>query len=77
MENVLLVCVVCLSNLVCLTMGARIGQKANKEIRLPDPVGKLREVKQSREREEEQKQVETMLYNIDVYDGTELGQKSL
>lgn len=79
MESLLLVVFISLSNIACLIVGAKIGQKAyrGEEIKLPDPVAKVKSIKDSQERKKEQEAVETMLYNIDVYDGTGLGQKDI
>lgn len=79
MEQLLLVVFICLSNIVCLIVGAKVGQKAyrGEEIKLPNPVEKVQTFKESQEHRKEQEAVETMLYNIDVYDGTGLGQKDI
>ena len=75
----LLVVFICLSNIACLIVGAKIGQKAyrGEEIRIPDPVAKAQSIKDSQEYRKEQEALDTMLYNIDVYDGTGLGQKDI
>ena len=79
MEELLLVVFICLSNVACLIAGAKIGQKAyrGEEIRLPNPVEKVKSVKDSQEYKKEQEALDTMLYNIDVYNGTGLGQKDI
>lgn len=79
MEELLLVVFICLSNVACLIAGAKIGQKAyrGEEIRLPNPVEKVKSFKDSQEQQREQEALDTMLYNIDVYDGTGLGQKDI
>lgn len=79
MEMLLLVVFICLSNIACLIVGARVGQKAyrGEEIKLPNPVAKAQTIKESQEYKKEQEALDTMLYNIDVYDGTGLGQKDI
>lgn len=68
-----------LSNLICLIVGVKVGAKAyrGEEIKVPNPVQKAQEVKASNARKETQETFDTMMYNIDVYDGTSLGQKEL
>ena len=79
MEQLLLVVCICLSNIACLIAGVKVGQKAyrGEEIRLPDPVGKVQSFKDSQEYKKEQAALDTMLHNIDVYDGTSLGQRDV
>lgn len=75
----LLVVFICLSNVACLIAGAKIGQKAyrGEDIKLPDPVAKVQSFKDSQEYKKEQEAIDTMMHNIDVYDGTGLGQKDV
>ena len=75
----LLVVFICLSNITCLVVGARIGQKVSRgeEVKLPNPVEKVHTFKEAQERNKKQEAIDTMLYNIDVYDGTGLGQKDI
>lgn len=79
MEQLLLVVFICLSNIACLIVGTKVGQKAyrGEDIRLPNPVEKAQAYKDSQEYRKEQAAVETMLHNIDVYDGTGIGQKDI
>lgn len=79
MEYLLLVVFICLSNIACLIAGAKVGQKAyrGEEIKLPNPVEKVKSVKETQEYRKEQEALDTMLYNIDVYDGTGLGQRDI
>lgn len=79
MDQLLLVVFICLSNIACLIVGAKVGQKAyrGEDIRLPNPVEKVQAFKDSQEYRKEQAATETMLHNIDVYDGTGLGQKDI
>lgn len=79
MEYLLLVVFICLSNIACLIAGAKVGQKAyrGEEIKLPNPVEKVKSIKETQEYRKEQEALDTMLYNIDVYDGTGLGQRDI
>lgn len=81
MDVVLLVVFVCLSNFICLIVGVKVGQKASRgediPIKLPNPVEKIQTMKDSQEHKREREAIETMLYNIDVYDGTGMGQKDI
>lgn len=65
--EILLAVFITLSNLICLIVGVKIGAKAYRG----------EEVKASNARKEAQETFDTMMYNIDVYDGTSLGQKEL
>lgn len=81
MEVMLLAVFVSLSNLICLIVGVKVGQKAYRgeevSMKLPNPVEKVQSFKVSQEKKKEQEAVETMLHNIDVYDGTGLGQREI
>ena len=79
MDVLFLVAFICLTNVVCLIAGAKIGMKASRgeEIKLPNPVEKVKTFKETQEYKKEQEALDTMLYNIDVYDGTGLGQKDI
>ena len=81
MDVVLLVVFICLSNFICLIVGVKVGQKASRgediPIKLPNPVEKIQTMKDSQEYKKEREAIETMLYNIDVYDGTGMGQKDI
>lgn len=79
MDVLLLVVFICLTNIACLIVGVKVGQKAyrGEEIKLPNPVAKVQSFKDSQEFKKEQEALDTMLYNIDVYDGTGLGQKDI
>ena len=79
MEQLLLVAVICLSNVACLIAGVKIGQKAyrGEEIKLPNPVEKAQTFKETQEYRKEQEALDTMMHNINVYDGTSLGQMDI
>ena len=82
MDVMLLAVFISLSNLICLIVGVKVGQKAHRGedirmVNLPNPIEKVQTFKVSQEKKKEQEAVETMLYNIDVYDGTGMGQKDI
>lgn len=82
MENIILIAVIGLMNIICFFIGAKIGQKVTQgtEIKVPNPVKavkeEIREYQDSREQKEWQATLDTNYHNIDVYDGTGIGQKS-
>ena len=71
--------------LACFITGAKLGQKVTKgeEIKVPsvNPVQAVREHKETKEADEKAKMVqfkmETILQNIDKYDGTTKGQEDV
>lgn len=72
-----------LMNIVCFYIGAKIGQKVvNKEpliIKTPVEVvkEKIETRAEKREQEKEQDVIDTIQHNIDIYDGTSVGQKEI
>lgn len=81
METVLLLLVMAASNIACLVIGASIGQKTVKgeDIKLPtvNPVELVQEHREKRAAQEERDKVETILQNIERYDGTGYGQEDV
>lgn len=67
--------------IVCFLIGAKVGQTAasGKEIKVPtiNPVKVVAEYKDSKGYKEQQERFNTMMDNINNYDGTGLGQKDL
>ena len=67
--------------IACFFVGAKVGQKVSKgePIELPslDPVKPIREHKAREPAEAEQRKKDTILRNIDRYDGTGLGQEDV
>ena len=68
-------------NIVCFFIGAKIGQKVVKgeeikapEISMPTPIRDYRKRKQA---EYEQDRLDTIMQNIEAYDGTSVGQKDV
>lgn len=68
---VLLTLSIGLVNVLCFLIGLFAGQKVAKkeEVKLPNPVKKVKEYKQSKEEEKRQKEIEDMMKAIDNYDG--------
>lgn len=81
METVLLVLLMGVMNLLAFVIGARTAQKADRgeEIKLPsiNPMEAYREHREQSEANKEQERLNTMLENINNYDGTGLGQKDI
>ena len=68
-------------NILCLVIGAKIGQTVSREekIELPNlnPIQAIREAHDKREIEREKNRVEKIMQNIDAYDGTSNGQRDI
>jgi hypothetical protein len=77
--DILLLLVVGALNVVCFFIGAMVGQKVNRgeALKIPDPVEAIRENKERREARREADRYETIMQNIDRYDGTGNGQKEV
>ena len=79
--DILLFAVMTASNILCVIIGAKIGQKVAKgeEIKLPtvNPMQAFKEHQERREAEKEQDKMETIMRNIEAYNGTSDGQKDL
>ena len=67
--------------IVCFFVGAKVGQKVSKgeDIKMPsvNPMTMIKEHNAKREAEREQDRLETILHNIESYDGTGAGQKDV
>ena len=65
----------------CFVIGAKVGQKVSKgeEIELPslNPLEVYRKHEAKREAEREQDKIDTIMQNIECYDGTGRGQKDV
>ena len=61
-------------NILCFMVGAKVGQTVSKgeEVKLPtvDPVKAVREHLDRKEAEYEQNRIDTILRNIEAYNGT-------
>lgn len=80
METALLALVISVSNIICVWIGAkaRSGTEHTDKVKLIGPVFEPKESKMTRkEREQQQAAVQTMMHNIDVYDGTGAGQQDI
>ena len=70
-----------ISNIVCVIIGAKLGQKAvnGEQIELPtlNPMKVIREHQDRKEAEREADKFNTLMHNIDAYDGTSNGQKDV
>ena len=68
-----------LLNVVSFYLGAKIGQTVAKveKLEIPTPVKVIEEYKETKERKKEQDRVNTMLENINNYDGTGAYQKDV
>lgn len=79
--EVLLLLVMGVVNITCFMIGAKVGQTAVKgeEIKLPtvNPMELVREHQEKRVAQEERDKVETILRNIESYDGTAYGQEDV
>lgn len=79
--EILLLLIFSISNTACFCIGAKVGQKVNKDepIELPkiNPVEAIREHKSRQKAEKEQNRIETILHNIEVYDGSSNGQREV
>ena len=68
-------------NIVCFFIGAKVGQTASKgeSIEPPNlnPLKAIREHNDKRHAEKEQDRLNTIMENIERYDGTERGQKDV
>ena len=81
METLLLIAVVGTLNVVCFFIGAKVGQTVAKgeTIEAPNlnPIEIVREYKEDKERRHTLDRINTLLENIDNYDGTSIGQKDI
>lgn len=71
--------VVAVTNMLCLAFGARIGAKLTKgePVLEVHPVEAFREGKERRETKKAQTREQTILRNIDAYNGTSAGQQEV
>lgn len=79
--EVLLLLVMGLTNIVCFFIGARLGQKTAKgePIEMPNinPIQTLREREDKKAAQWEQDRIDTIMRNIEGYDGTSKGQEDV
>lgn len=79
--EVLLMLVMGAMNILCFLIGAKVGQAVDKgkDIELPkiNPLEMMREREEKREARREQDRLDTILRNIEAYDGTSHGQEDV
>ena len=79
--EVLLLVIISVSNIVCFVIGAKVGQAVIKgeKIETPNlnPLKAVRESQARKEAEIKQDKLNTVLRNIDRYDGTSKGQEDV
>lgn len=71
--------IICLSNLLCFITGAVIGQKVVRQEKIEtNPIKAVKQAvkehKEVKEKEAEDEYIKAILHNIEVYDGTGVGQ---
>ena len=68
-------------NVLCFVVGARVGQKVSKdeEIKLPslNPVEVVKGHREKSKAQAEQERIETIMQNIETYNGTSAGQREV
>ncbi len=81
MDIVLLLAIASLSNIACFVIGAKVGQKVIKgeSIETPtvNPLKAYKEHQAQKEAEIEKNKFDTIMRNIDNYDGTGYGQEEV
>lgn len=79
--EILLLLTMGLVNIFCFLVGARVGQKVSRDERVEvpnlNPVAAVREHRERREADRKQERIDTIMHNIDSYDGTSAGQKEI
>ena len=79
--EVLLLAVMAASNILCFMVGAKVGQAASKgeKIETPtvNPMKAYREHQERKEAEKEQDKLDTIMQNLEAYNGTSEGQKDV
>ena len=77
----LILLVACLANIACFLVGAKVGQMVAKgeTIETPsiNPVKVARERQDKKKAQEEQERIDTIMRNIESYDGTGNGQEDV
>ena len=67
--------------IACFFVGAKVGQKVAKgepiEAKLPNPMKAIREHEDKKEAERQQDRFDTIMRNIEAYDGTSRGQEEV
>lgn len=78
---ILLLLVAGAMNIVCFYVGAKVGQTVSKgeKVEMPkiDPFKPVRDHQERKEAKREQERYDTIMRNIDRYDGTSSGQEDV
>lgn len=81
METLLLIVVLAASNIVCFTIGAKVGQAViqGEPVKLPEvnPVKAVQEYKTAKDEKREQDRLSVIVQNMENYDGSGNGQKTV
>ena len=81
MDIILIIAIVGTLNIVCFFIGAKVGQTVAKgeKIEMPtiDPMKPIREHQAKKEAEMAQDRLDTIMRNIESYDGTAKGQEDV
>lgn len=81
MEMILLVLIVSAVNVWCFTLGAKVAQTVMQggKVETPkvDPLKSYREHKEQKAMDEQRSKLESIMRNIDNYDGTPFGQEDI
>lgn len=78
-ETIILLLITGTLNIACFFIGAKVGQKVVKgeEIKLPEVKNPFEGYKDKKKAEAEQAKIDTILENIEAYNGTSSGQKDV
>lgn len=85
MDVLLIIAAVGIMCILCFIVGAKVGQAVTKgeKVEMPDinPLNAIKEHADKRQMDKEQRQIrartDAIMHNIDVYDGTSVGQKDV
>lgn len=81
METAITIAIIGVMNILSFAVGAKVGQRVSKgqpvEIPLPNPIRAIQEHKSSREAKQEQTRLDTIMRNIERYNGTSSGQEEV
>ena len=83
METAVIILVTGTLCMACFFIGAKVGQNVvmGKELKTPNPIRTLNEYKAEKQEQEENERVQEeqsiMMHNINIYDGTGIGQKDI
>ncbi len=79
--EILIILAVGALNIVCFFVGAKVGQTVNKgeplEVPGLNPMQAIREARERKEARREQSKFDTIMQNVEAYDGTGAGQKDV